>query len=211
MKTKIAFIIVCAISLACKSKVESTPPVASEPQEEIIEMQTPYGNMYIWLYDATPLHKANFLKLAKEGYFDSTTFHRVIPNFMIQGGDPNTKDNDTMNDGQGGPSYTIPAEIRDTIKHMRGVLAAARNNNPQKASSGSQFYISVSTPGTAGLDNNYTVFGFVMKGMEYADMIVKQPRNKYNDRPFKNQYMKVRVIKKTRAQIQSEFGYTPKL
>jgi cyclophilin family peptidyl-prolyl cis-trans isomerase len=193
---------------ACKSKKDEVTP---KEQEDVVEIQTNYGNMYVWLYKATPLHRANFLKLASENYFDSTTFHRVIPNFMIQGGDPNSKDADSTNDGTGGPNYTIPAEISDTIKHARGVIAAARTNNPQKESSGSQFYISVSTAGTAGLDNNYTVFGFVMKGMECADSIVNSPRNKLNNRPFKNQYMKMKVVKMTKDEIKSKFNYEAKL
>lgn len=206
---RLSFIAVASLVLifSCKKKVEDQPkPV---PTENVVEMETPYGNMYIYLYKATPLHRENFLKLASEKYFDSTTFHRVIPGFMIQGGDPNSKDSDPSNDGTGGPGYTIPAEIRDTIKHSRGVLAAARTNNPEKASSGSQFYISVSTSGTASLDNQYTVFGYVMKGMECADSVVKQSRDG-NNRPYKNQYMKVKVIKKTLEQIKAEYNYVPK-
>lgn len=210
MKNILIIFLAVVFFTSCKSNV-TTPKTEDAPKEEIIELQTPYGNMYIWLYKATPLHRANFLKLANEGYFNSSTFHRVIPNFMIQGGDPNSKDADTTNDGTGGPNYTIPAEISDTIKHMRGVLAAARTNNPAKASSGSQFYISVSTSGTASLDNNYTVFGYVMKGMEYTDQIVSQPRNKNNNRPFVNQTMQVKVIYKTLQEIKDEYGYVPKL
>jgi len=208
---KLSFIAVASLMLifSCKKKEEVILVPPSIPTEDIVEMETPYGNMYIYLYKATPLHRENFLKLASEKYFDGTTFHRVIPGFMIQGGDPNSKDSDPLNDGTGGPGYTIPAEIRDTIKHMRGVLAAARTNNPEKASSGSQFYISVSTSGTASLDNQYTVFGFVMKGIECADSIVKQSRDG-NNRPYKNQYMNVKVIKKTLEQIKSEYNYTPK-
>lgn len=193
---------------ACKEKTETAEP----SKEDVVEMTTPYGNMYIWLYKATPLHRENFLKLSRESYFDGTTFHRVIPGFMIQGGDPNSKDSDPNNDGSGGPGYTVPAEISSDIKHERGVLAAARlgdNVNPTKASSGSQFYISISTSGTAGLDNNYTVFGFVMKGMEYADSVVKQARNS-NNRPFTDQKMQVRVIQKTLQEIKDEYNYTPK-
>ncbi len=208
---KFSFIAVASLMLifSCKKKEEVILVPPSMPTEDIVEMETPFGNMYIYLYKATPLHRENFLKLASEKYFDGTTFHRVIPGFMIQGGDPNSKDSDPLNDGTGGPGYTIPAEIRDTIKHMRGVLAAARTNNPEKASSGSQFYISVSTSGTAHLDNQYTVFGFVMKGMEYADSVVKQSRDG-NNRPYQNQYMKVKVIKKTLEQIKSEYNYTPR-
>jgi cyclophilin family peptidyl-prolyl cis-trans isomerase len=210
MKQLFICLILALAVTACKEKTEDPAPVVQEdPKEDVIEMETPYGKMYIWLYKATPLHRSNFLKLADSGYFNNTTFHRVIPNFMIQGGDPNSKDSDTTNDGTGGPNYTIPAEIKPEIKHKRGVIAAARTNNPAKASSGSQFYISVSTSGTASLDNNYTVFGFVMKGMEYADNIVSQPRNLSNNRPFQNQAMQVKVIKKTLKEIKDEYGYTP--
>ena len=208
---KTLFFCLSAILLlsACKVIKEDAPVVQ---KEDVIEMTTPYGNMYIWLYKATPLHRANFFKLSNEGFFNNTTFHRVIPNFMIQGGDPNSKDADINNDGSGGPGYTIPSEIRDTIKHERGVLAAARlgdSVNPSRASSGSQFYISVSTTGTQGLDKQYTVFGYVMKGIEFADSIVKQARSS-KDRPFVDQKMQVKVIQKTLAEIKSEYNYTPK-
>lgn len=96
------------------------------------------------LYDATPLHKENFVKLVKKGYYDSTTFHRVIHQFMIQGGDPNSKDSNPNNDGLGGPGYTIPSEFNSNLFHKKGALAAARQPdaiNPKKESSGSQFYI----------------------------------------------------------------------
>ncbi len=105
------------------------------------EISTPKGRMVVQLFDETPLHRDNFRKLADEGYYDGTLFHRVIPGFMIQGGDPNSKDDDPMNDGQGGPGYRVPAEIVPTLFHRRGALAAARDNNPERASSGSQFYI----------------------------------------------------------------------
>ena len=203
------FLAASIILSACKAKKEEAPII---PKEDVVEMTTPFGNMYIWLYKATPLHRENFLKLSRDGFFNNTTFHRVIPNFMIQGGDPNSKDADITNDGSGGPGYTIPAEIRDSIKHERGVLAAARLGdgvNPTRASSGSQFYISVSTAGTKGLDNQYTVFGYVMKGIEYADSIVKQPRSS-KDRPFVDQKMQVKVIQKTLAEIKAEYNYVPK-
>ncbi|KAB2879079.1 peptidylprolyl isomerase [bacterium] len=112
-------------------------------QGEVAVLETQFGKIILQLYDAdAPKHTANFRKLIREKFYDSTTFHRVIPNFMIQGGDPNSKDNDPNNDGIGGPGYTTPAEIKRI--HKRGALAAARQGdqvNPQKASSGSQFYI----------------------------------------------------------------------
>jgi len=108
------------------------------------EIETPMGNMVVRLYNETPQHRDNFDKLVSEKFYDGTLFHRVIPNFMIQGGDPNSKDDDPMNDGMGGPGYTIPAEINPNFFHKKGALAAARQGdsvNPEKASSGSQFYI----------------------------------------------------------------------
>ncbi|QNL22474.1 peptidylprolyl isomerase [Hyphobacterium sp. CCMP332] len=112
--------------------------------DHIITISTKYGDMKFILYEATPLHKENFIKLVKKGYFDSTTFHRVINQFMIQGGDPNSKDSNPNNDGLGGPGYTIPSEFNSKLFHKKGALAAARQPdaiNPKKESSGSQFYI----------------------------------------------------------------------
>jgi len=207
-------LLVC-IANSCNKKTE--PPQLPkeiipvlEPKEDIIEISTPYGNMYVWLYKATPLHRANFLKLAKDSFFKGTTFHRCVTNFVIQGGDPNSLDTDTTNDGSGGPPYTIPAEIRDTIKHDRGALGAARTDNPAKESSGSQFYICVSKTGTNFLNKNYTVFGMVMKGLEAIDLIVKQPQNKTNNRPFTDIKMNIKVLSKTLAQIKTEYGYVPR-
>lgn len=108
------------------------------------EISTPVGNMRIRLYNDTPAHRDNFIKLVQSGYFNGTTFHRVIGNFMIQGGDPNSKDNNPSNDGLGGPDYTIRAEFSPVHFHKRGALAAARKGdsvNPSRESSGSQFYI----------------------------------------------------------------------
>lgn len=217
MKTsiKLAFLLLMALPLmqACKSKDDDAPATNTEPKEQVVEITTDFGLMYVWLYKATPKHRDNFLKLTKEGFFDGTTFHRIIPGFVIQGGDPNSKDSDSTNDGSGGPNYTIPAEIKDTIKHERGVLAAARlpdSVNPLKASSGSQFYISMSTSGTKNLDGNYTVFGMVMKGMDVADAIVAQPKNNANNRPFKDITMHVKILDKTLKEIKDEYGYVPK-
>lgn len=189
-------------------KKEPGEPAVPEPlpekQYELIEMQTPYGAMFIWLYEGTPLHKANFLKLSKEGFYDSLLFHRVIPGFMIQGGDP-------LGNGTGGPGYTVDAEIRDSIRHKRGSLAAARlgdQQNPERKSSGSQFYIAVSTDGTAHLNGAYTVFGEVIQGIEFADSIVKQPRNMSTNKPLRDQHMQVKVIVKSARELREEFGFT---
>ncbi|MBK8557007.1 MAG: peptidylprolyl isomerase [Lewinellaceae bacterium] len=117
------------------------------PERCLVEIQTNYGNMIAELYATTPLHRDNFTKLAEEGYYDGLLFHRVISGFMIQGGDPNSRDaKPGQSLGFGGPTYQIPAEFVDALVHTKGALAAARTSNPQKASSGSQFYIVQGNP-----------------------------------------------------------------
>ena len=114
------------------------------PTDELVKISTEFGDIYMLLYDETPLHKENFLKLANEKFYDSTTFHRIISGFMIQGGDPNSKDDNPNNNGQGGPGYTVAAEFNTKFFHKKGALCAARmgdQQNPEKRSSGSQFYI----------------------------------------------------------------------
>ncbi len=148
-----------------KPKTETTETkedTARGKESDVVILETSMGDITIELYPKdAPKHVANFKKLVKEGFYDGTYFHRVIPGFMIQGGDPNTKDNDRSNDGVGGPGYTIPAEIKG--KHVLGSVAAARLGdqvNPKKESSGSQFYIV--TGDASHLDGEYTVFGKVI-------------------------------------------------
>jgi cyclophilin family peptidyl-prolyl cis-trans isomerase len=178
-------------------------------KEKIIEIKTSFGTMYMWLYNETPLHKSNFLSLASSNFYDGTTFHRVIKDFMIQGGDPNSKDSDPTNDGYGGPGYTIHAEIKPTIKHDYRAVGAARDNNPQKKSNGSQFYIVENKTGAHHLDGNYTVFGYIMKGIEVAETIAIQPKDA-NDRPKTDIKMDVNVLEKTKKEIKDEYGYDVK-
>jgi cyclophilin family peptidyl-prolyl cis-trans isomerase len=161
----------------------------------LVQIKTSFGNMVIYLYDATPKHKENFIKLTKAKFFDGTTFHRCIKNFVIQGGDPNSKDNDPTNDGQGGPGYEIPAEINPAIKHKYGAVGAARDGNPEKKSNGSQFYIVVNQGGTHALDGGYTVFGEVVSGMDVAEKIASVPTDGANNRPLKNVPMTVTIAK----------------
>lgn len=183
-------------------------PVSTDTMEKIIELKTNFGTMYMWLQKETPLHRANFLALADSQFFDQTTFHRCVPNFVIQGGDVNSKDADTTNDGSGSLGYTIPAEIDITkLKHKRGAVGAARTNNPAKASNSSQFYIVLPAAGTPSLDGNYTVFGQIIQGMEVADSIVKQPQKTSNNRPFTDIKMDVNVINKSRKELREGFGF----
>jgi peptidyl-prolyl cis-trans isomerase B (cyclophilin B) len=152
-------------------------------------IETKYGEIEIKFFpDVAPGHVNNFVKLAKEGFYDGTIFHRVIPGFMIQGGDPNTKGPNQMSYGTGGPGYTIKAEFNEK-SHKRGILSMARSNDPDSA--GSQFFIVVKD--SPFLDRQYTVFGEVVKGMEVADKIVNLPRNP-RDLPNERAEMKVRII-----------------
>ena len=157
-------------------------------------IHTELGDMKGVLYNETPLHRDNFVKLVKTGYYDGTLFHRVILGFMIQGGDPDSK---TAKPGQvvgsGGPGYTIPAEFNSSIKHKKGALAAARTQNPEKASSGSQFYIIEPEKGTHSLDNDYTVFGEITSGFDVITKIASAAKDK-NDRPLKDIKMTIKIV-----------------
>jgi peptidyl-prolyl cis-trans isomerase B (cyclophilin B) len=200
----------------------------SKEKQTMVLISTNYGDMKAVLYNETPLHRDNFIKLAKEGYFNGTLFHRVINEFMIQGGDPNSKTAQKGQQlGQGGPSYTIPAEFKQELIHKKGALAAARmgdNVNPQKASSGSQFYIAqgkvysiselqnfemrigkkfnqtqtkayTTVGGVPFLDYEYTVFGEVIEGFDVIDKIAKAQKDRF-DRPVEDIKMTVSIIEK---------------
>ncbi|TRX59025.1 peptidylprolyl isomerase [Fulvivirga sp. M361] len=259
-------------------------------KDYLITIKTDHGDMKAILYDQTPKHKENFLKLAKEGFFDSTLFHRVIKDFMIQGGDPNSKNSAPGSPlGNGGPGYTVPAEFNKELFHEKGALSAARQGdrtNPKKESSGSQFYIvqgkkwtekelltdenklnaavqqlvgrsdqdsirqllmniyqtegpqaygkkiiemkdyvakvmqvnvdKTTTPerlktytavgGAPHLDDQYTVFGKVIEGLEVIDKIADQPTNR-RDRPEENIMMMVEVEELTKKKITKLYGY----
>ncbi|MGD0916933.1 MAG: peptidylprolyl isomerase [Thermodesulfobacteriota bacterium] len=154
-------------------------------------IETKFGNIELSFFPETaPNHANNFLELAKKGFYDGTTFHRVIPGFMIQGGDPNSKKPDRSTHGMGGPGYTIKAEFNDR-RHKRGILSMARSAHPDSA--GSQFFICVAD--SSFLDKQYTVFGEVISGMEVVDKIVSQPKDK-NDNPVERIEMKVKITEK---------------
>ncbi len=154
-------------------------------------IETKFGNLEIRFFpDVAPGHVNNFISLAQKGFYDGTIFHRVIPGFMIQGGDPNSKSADKSRHGMGGPGYTVKAEFNDK-PHKRGILSMARAANPDSA--GSQFFICVAD--SFFLDRQYTVFGEVVSGMEAADKIVSQPRDK-KDNPNERIEIKVRIVEK---------------
>ncbi len=153
-------------------------------------LQTRLGEIEIEFFtDKAPGHVKNFLDLARKGFYDGTTFHRVIPGFMIQGGDPNTRDPNAPRSqhGTGGPGHTVKAEFNDT-SHKRGIVSMARAQDPD--SGGSQFFIVVKD--SPYLDRNYTAFGQVVRGIEVADKIVNLPRDR-NDNPNERIDMKVSV------------------
>lgn len=210
---------ILALLITCLSIAQSFA------KEKSIKIETNYGVIILKLYDNTPLHTANLVKLCKEHYFDSTLFHRVIPSFVIQGGDPDSKHAGPEKQlGDGDLSYLVPAEINAVNYHKRGALGMARDNNPEKKSSACQFYIvvgkvvteeqlnTISTKtnrvfsaeqrkvyttlgGTPFLDGNYTVFGEVTKGMEVVDTIAQLARNAA-DRPNVDvRMLKVRVLR----------------
>jgi len=168
------------------------------PQEPVFDIVTTQGTIRVKLYKDTPQHRDNFEKLALSGYYDDILFHRVINHFMIQGGDPFTKDTSKVDLwGQGGPAYTIPAEMRDAEgtplhRHKKGALAAARRGdlaNPFKESSGSQFYLVQDPDACIHLDGEYTVFGETVAGINVIDKIAAVPTDRF-DRPVRD----VRII-----------------
>ncbi len=212
-------------------------PGLAQRKEKLVTIETKYGPIRLILFDQTPKHKANFLKLTKEHFYDGVLFHRVIPAFMIQGGDPESKKAtpDAML-GSGDVGYTIPAELVPELFHQRGAVAAARDNNPAKASSGCQFYIvqgktyddvTLETQakragrpfteaqkevyktkgGTPWLDGNYTVFGQVIEGMAAVDSIAAQPRNEANRPDVNISMMKVTAKKMSKKKITRRYGY----
>jgi peptidyl-prolyl cis-trans isomerase B (cyclophilin B) len=164
--------------------------MADTPRPRAV-IETKFGEIEIELLpEKAPGHVENFVDLAKKGFYDGTTFHRVIPGFMIQGGDPNTRDakGSRAMHGTGGPGYTIKAEFNDTA-HRRGVVSMARAQDPNSA--GSQFFICVADSGF--LDRQYSAFGRVVRGMEVADRIVNAARDA-RDNPNERIEMKVRVL-----------------
>lgn len=194
------------------------------PERCLVEIETDFGTMTAEFYNATPKHRDNFIKLAEEGYYNDLLFHRVIAGFMIQGGDPDSRNAAPGKSlGSGGPSYQIPAEFVDSLCHIKGAICAARTSNPEKKSSGSQFYIVQGSPvtdaqltqmensrgfhytpeqraaylslgGTPFLDHEYTVFGRIIKGLDVIDKIAAT-ETAPGDRPKKDVKMKMHVIK----------------
>lgn len=187
MKSKITVLLICAVALfACKNNSSDKPAVKGEQstvknvektksEEPVFEIKTNMGTIKVKLYKETPLHRDNFYKLVSQKFYDGIQFHRVINGFMIQTGDPLSKDPAQIAKyGTGGPGYNVPAEILPQFKHKKGALAAARKGdtaNPNRESSGSQFYIVQDEQACAQLDGAYTIFGETIEGIELIDKI----------------------------------------
>jgi len=187
----IIFLLLWTPALAEMKDKKFTPEEIKKMSETKAVIETKFGNIELKFFpEAAPGHVSNFLELAKKGFYDGTTFHRVIPGFMIQGGDPNTKSPDRSKHGLGGPGYTIKAEFSEK-PHKRGILSMARAQDPNSA--GSQFFICVGN--ASFLDGKYSVFGEVTSGIEVVDQIVSQPRDK-KDNPNDRVEMKVKVVEK---------------
>lgn len=210
-----------------KSNTMTQSIIIDPPAKCLIEITTDYGVMMAELYDATPKHRDNFLKLAEEGFYNGLLFHRVIDGFMIQGGDPTSKNAAAgVPLGSGGPGYEVPAEFVDSLVHIRGAISAARTGdggNPERKSSGSQFYIVQGSPvdngmldmlekrkgfkytpeqraaylqygGTPFLDRDYTVYGIVTSGLDVVDKIARVEKDS-RDRPKQDVKMTIKVIR----------------
>lgn len=229
--TTLCLLVMVGLSAQTTKKIiKKTPTKTVASKERLVEITTDFGTMIVKLYDSTPLHRDNFIAKVKDKFYDSLLFHRVINGFMIQGGDPESKNADSaaMLGGGEAPGGMIPAEFKPYLIHKKGALAMARTNNPEKASSNCQFYIvqgkavndtmlnqiecSIRQGGNIGfyytdeqrkiyktiggtpfLDQNYTVFGEVIKGLDVIDKIAAVQTDP-NDRPLKNVRMKMRML-----------------
>jgi cyclophilin family peptidyl-prolyl cis-trans isomerase len=189
------FLLFVLVSIMMNLGVSAQSASTAQPRKKFV-IHTDYGDMKGVLYNETPKHRDNFVKLVKSGFYNGTLFHRVILGFMIQGGDPDSK---TAKPGQrlgmGGPGYTIPAEFNPKLTHKKGALAAARTggpSNPKKESSGSQFYIVEPEKGSHFLDNDYTVFGEITEGLDVITKIASAQKDP-SDRPLKDIKMTIKM------------------
>ena len=169
------------------------------PTYQVGRIETRLGEILFVLYDETPRHKASFIKLASTHYWDSLTFNRVIKNFVAQGGCPDTPQ------GFGGSPYLLAPEFHDYLKHVYGAVGAGRDDNPGQLSAGCQFYIVANKDGLARLDNHYTVYGQVFKGMDVVEKIVSVPKDSTN-KPFTPIPLHIDVITMTADQLKAA-GY----
>jgi len=160
----------------------------TEKTYDVGQIITPEGEVLIWLHNETPNHKVSFTQLANDGYWDNYTFNRVIPNFVAQGGCPDTPEGFTD------PEYLLEPEFDDKLKHVYGAVGAGRDGNPKKLSARCQFYIVHNKEGLSRLDGDYTIFGKVIKGMDVVNRVINKERDSTNT-PLKDISLDVNMIK----------------
>jgi len=178
------------VLVSCSSKKETYP---------VAQIKTDKGEILFWLHDQTPAHKASFIKLAEAGYWDSLSFNRVIKNFVIQGGCPDTPK------GFADSPYLLRPEFKDSLKHIYGAVGGGRDDNPDKLTAGCQFYIVQNKEGLPRLDGDYMIFGQVFKGMEVVDVIASVEKDS-TDTPLKTITLDVNIIHLTADELK-EKGY----
>ena len=185
MKKKV---LLCLIVLSsCEGSKEKTYPIG--------HIETPMGELYFWLYEETPLHRASFIELAQIQYWDNLSFNRVIENFVVQGGCPDTPE------GFGPSDYLIEPEFVPKIKHLYGAVGMGRDDNPRKLSAGCQFYLVHDALGIARLDQKYTVFGQVFKGLDVLNSIATLPTDSL-DTPLERVPLKVSVLELSKKKLE---------
>jgi peptidyl-prolyl cis-trans isomerase B (cyclophilin B) len=188
---KIIFLLIFLLIISCKKQTLKNYDVGY--------IETPIGEMYLWLYEETPLHKDSFIELANLSYWDSLSFNRVIENFVIQGGCPDTSE------GFSNSPYLIKPEFNPDIKHIYGAVGMGRDDNPEKLSAGCQFYIVHDTSGISRLDQNYTIFGQVFKGFNVLDKIATLQTDS-TDTPLNRVSLKVRTLKMSKEELKALGG-----
>jgi len=163
---------------------------------QVVRISTRLGDLYVWLYEETPVHRQYFIDLTNSGYFDDYSFNRVIEGFVAQGGCPDTPE------GFAYSIHLLEPEFRPQLRHVYGTFAAGRDNNPGKLSAGCQFYVVHDANGIARLDDNYTIYGFVFSGMEVVDQIVVVETDE-SDAPLETINLDIKMINMTRAEIEA--------
>ncbi len=190
------------LSAALLAIVIATTAAMAGKSYQVGRIRTPMGEILFFLYDQTPHHKDSFVKLAASHYWDSLTFNRVIKNFVAQGGCPDTPE------GFSGSPYLLAPEFNDSLRHVYGAVGAGRDNNPEQLSAGCQFYIVANKDGLARLDNHYTVYGQVFKGMDIVESIVSVPKDSTN-KPLTPITLHVDVVTMSADKLKS-YGFVPK-
>lgn len=197
--TRILFLsFTIGVQFSCSQEENSTP--AETVEYPIAKVETRLGSMYFWLFDQTPKHKAKFIELAQQGLYNQFTFNRIVKNFVVQGGCP-----DSIQYFENSP-YLLNPEFVDSLKHVYGALGMGRDNNPEKQSNACQFYIVNKEAGLPNLDGNYMVFGKMIRGAVVLESIEKESTNSI-DEPLEPIPLKVEIISYSKMELLDSFNY----